>query len=51
MAIHFQADFPNQRTLTIREVEEIQATTEENSEEKFEEEDQFGHCKCWGNYQ
>ena len=35
---HFQADCPNQRTLSIREVEEIQALEEETSEGEFEEE-------------
>ena len=32
-------DCPNQRTLSIREVEEIQALEQETSEEEFEEED------------
>ena len=36
---HFQVDCPNQRTLTIRKVGEIQALEEETSEEELEEED------------
>ena len=36
---HFQEDYPNRRTLSIREVEEIQSLEEEISEEEFEEED------------
>jgi len=36
---HLQADCPNRRTLTIREVEEIQAIEEEAIEENYEEED------------
>ena len=36
---HFQVDCPNQRTLSIREVKEIQALEEETSEEEFDEED------------
>jgi len=34
---HFQADCPNCRTLSIREVEEIEVLEEETSEEEFEE--------------
>ena len=33
-------DCPNQRTLTIKEVEEIQAIEEATSKEELEEEDQ-----------
>jgi len=36
---HFQADYPSQRTLSIIEVEQIQALEEDTSEEEFEEED------------
>jgi len=36
---HFQVDCPNQRTLTIKEVEEIQAIEEATSEEEVEDED------------
>jgi len=37
---HFQVDCPNRRTLTIREVKEIQATEEATSEEEAEDKDQ-----------
>jgi len=33
---HFQADCPNRKTLTIREVKEIQALEDESSEEEDE---------------
>jgi len=36
---HFQMDCPNRKTLSIREVEDIQALEEETREEEFEEED------------
>jgi len=36
---HFQANYPNRKTLTIREVEEIQALEEETTYEEFENED------------
>ena len=36
---HFQVNCLNRRTLTIREVEEIQPIEEDANEEEFEEED------------
>jgi len=36
---YFQPNYPNQRTLTIREVKEIQPIEEDDSEEEFKEED------------
>ena len=36
---HFQANYPNRRTLSIREVDEIQAIEEEESEGEYEEDD------------
>jgi len=36
---HFQADFPNRKTLTIKEVEEIQALKKKISDEEFENKD------------
>jgi len=37
---HFQVDCPNRRTISIRDMEEIQATKEEESEEEYKE---YGH--------
>ena len=36
---HFQVNYPNRRTLSIREVDEIQAIEEEESEGEYEEDD------------
>ena len=36
---HFQADCPNRRALTIRELEELQAIEEATSEEEFKNKD------------
>jgi len=43
---HFQMNYPNRRTLSIREVEEIKALEEETSKEEFEEEDHICHSGC-----